>query len=98
MQWAGLRRRRRLPEVYAHPGALPQIATLIWQAVASGAQIVLATHSLELVDALLSASSAELARSAVYRLRPRAGELTAARLAGTEALERKTELEEDLRR
>ena len=86
------------PEVYAYPGALPQIAILLWQAHAAGAQIALATHSLEFVDALLAAPNAILPEAAIFRLRLKAGELTAARLSGADALERRNELGEDLRR
>ena len=45
------------PEVHMHPGAIRQCARAILAAVRRGIQIVLSTHSLELIDALLSRES-----------------------------------------
>jgi ABC-type branched-subunit amino acid transport system ATPase component len=62
------------PEVHMHPGAIRQCARAIVAAVRRGVQIVLSTHSLELIDALVAESSEEdLAKLALYRLWLQAG-------------------------
>jgi hypothetical protein len=62
-------------------------------------QVVLTTHSLELIDALFQGAPPErLAESALYRLSLTGGELKAVRVPGEKVLELRTEIDEDLRR
>jgi hypothetical protein len=53
------------PEVFLHPRSFPPIAALIVGAVREGRQVVLTTHSLELIDGLLEEASGRLGRSPV---------------------------------
>jgi predicted ATPase len=99
------------PEVFMHPSALRQVAAMLWRAVGMGTQVFLATHSLELIEALLAGPSNQPAATsvvsqakltlddlAVFRLRREAGVLSHSRLSGSKASERLLELGEDLRR
>jgi hypothetical protein len=99
------------PEVFMHPSALRQVSAMLWRAVGMGTQIFLATHSLELIEALLAGPSPLVASAsavsqakvtlddlAVFRLRREDGTLRHSRLSGPKASERLLELGEDLRR
>lgn len=86
------------PEVHLHPGAIRQCAAAVLAAVKRKTQIVLTTHSLELIDALLSASSDEdLNLMSLYSLKLEAGELKHFRLAGSEVALSRTQIQDDLR-
>lgn len=86
------------PEVHQHPAALRQTARLLRAAAERGAQIVLSTHSLDLIDWLLrEASEDQLAQISVHRLDLRRGELAQSRWLGGEALLGPDELLRDLR-
>ncbi len=62
------------PEVHMHPGAIRQCARAILAAMRRKIQIVLSTHSLELIDALVGESSdADLRQLSLYRLQLQAG-------------------------
>jgi hypothetical protein len=58
------------PEVHQHPGAILQSAKAILAAVRRDIQVILSTHSLDLIDALLSEvqSDAELDKLSLYGL------------------------------
>jgi hypothetical protein len=88
------------PETYLHVGALQQVAKLFWQAVFAQKpkQIVAATHSLELIDALFGYEAADLSKAALFRLSLRKGELKAVRVPGEKVRELRSEIGEDLRR
>ncbi|MBE2254029.1 MAG: AAA family ATPase [Myxococcus sp.] len=75
------------PEVHQHPGALKVSAASIVAAVKRGLQVVVATHSLELIDELLlSASRSELLdRLSVQKLRITNGTLETTRFEGPES-------------
>jgi energy-coupling factor transporter ATP-binding protein EcfA2 len=86
------------PEVHMHPGALRQCARAVLAAMRRKIQIVLSTHSLELIDALLGESSdADLAEFSLYRLQLQAGSLKSSRLPGSEVAFARTEIQDDLR-
>ena len=59
------------PELHQHPAALLQSAKAIWAAIRRNIQVILTTHSLELIDALMSEpkDDTELEKLTVYRLR-----------------------------
>jgi predicted ATPase len=86
------------PEVHQHPGAIRQSARAILAAVRRQIQVMLTTHSLELIDALLAESSDEdLARLSLYRLQLEDGALKSSRLPGPDIAFARAEIEDDLR-
>ena len=86
------------PEVHQHPGAIRRSARAILAAVRRGIQVVLTTHSLELIDALLAESSdQDLDRLSLYRLQLQDGVLTSSRLPGRDIAFARSEIEDDLR-
>ena len=87
------------PECFQHPKSLEMLAKLLWGAVERGTQIVLSTHSLELIEALMREGEPHLfgERLAVLRTSLEAGKLTVVKGPGDEAYERLTEIGEDLR-
>ena len=86
------------PEVHQHPKALQQSAKALLAAVRRGLQIVLATHSLELIDALLlEATQDDLPKLSTYRLRLDDGVLASSRLSGEQMAFNRGQIEEDLR-
>jgi energy-coupling factor transporter ATP-binding protein EcfA2 len=86
------------PEVHMHPGAIRQCARAILAAVRRKIQIVLSTHSLELIDALLAESSnGDLAQLSLYRLVLEDGRLKSSRLPGENVAFAREKIEDDLR-
>ncbi|MFH1921346.1 MAG: AAA family ATPase, partial [Planctomycetota bacterium] len=86
------------PEVHQHPGAIRQTMRAILAAVRRDIQVVLTTHSLELIDALLAESSEEdVERLSLYRLQLENGLLISHRIPGSEVEFSRTEVEKDLR-
>ncbi len=86
------------PEVQLHPAAIRNCAKVIWAAVRHGTQVVLTTHSLDMIDSLIGeATDAELSELSMYRLALRGGELSSSRLNGSEVALARTSIEEDLR-
>jgi hypothetical protein len=86
------------PEVFLHPKALWQTARVLLGNLRRGVQTVLTTHSLELLDALLSEVTPEdLEKMALFNLRLDAGELRNTRWAGKEMAFARQEMESDLR-
>jgi ABC-type uncharacterized transport system ATPase component len=86
------------PESHMHPGAIRLIAQAIHGATARGVQVVLSTHSLELIDALtLGRPNIELARVAVYRIALDRGNLKSTRLDGQDVALARSSIEDDLR-
>lgn len=75
------------PEVHQHPGALKLSASTIVAAVKRGLQVVVATHSLELIDELLLAAkkSEMLDKLTVQNLRLVGGVLASTRFEGPES-------------
>jgi predicted ATPase len=86
------------PELHQHPGAVAQSARVIVAATRGGIQVVLSTHSLELIDSILAASDEkDLERLCVFRLKLDDGGLVSHRLAGKEVAFARKEIEDDLR-
>jgi energy-coupling factor transporter ATP-binding protein EcfA2 len=86
------------PEVHQHPGAIRQSARAILAAVRRQVQVVLTTHSLELIDALVSDSSdADLELMSLYSVRLHDGVLMSSRLAGPDVALSRTTIQDDLR-
>ena len=86
------------PEVHQHPAAMSQSAKAIVAAVRRGIQVVLTTHSLELIDSLLGASTPEdVEKLSVYRLLLQRGALKSSRLPGPEVAFARGQIEDDLR-
>lgn len=86
------------PEVHMHPAAIRQVAKAILAAVSRGIQVVITTHSLELIDSLLAESKPEkLDDIAIYRLNLSDGTLKSSRLSGSEASFSRNQIQEDLR-
>lgn len=87
------------PEVHKHPGAIAEASRSIIAAMRAGTQIVLTTHSLELIDSLLDLAdeSQDYQKIAVFRLKRKNGELLHQRVAGDQLLHIRQDVEEDLR-
>lgn len=87
------------PESFQHPRYLGELAVLLRDAVSLGAQVVLSTHSLELIDLLLQAPQDGAAGPlpTVHRLRLNDGVLRAVAVPGERARYAREELAEDLR-
>ncbi len=87
------------PEVHQHPKSLRMSAKVIVAAVRRGIQVVLATHSLELIDNLLefAESTKVLDQLSVQRLLLTDGQLDTKRFPGDQAKRIRSELELELR-
>jgi predicted ATPase len=87
------------PEVHQHPRAIRETARAIQAAVRRGVQVILTTHSLELIDALVDAarSDEELERMSVYHTVLDNGTLKSSRIAGQDVAFARTQIEDDLR-
>ena len=86
------------PEVHQHPGAIRQSMRAVLAAVRRDIQVILTTHSLELIDLLLAESSEDdLKKLSLYRLQLEDGLLRSHRMAGSEVQFARTQIENDLR-
>jgi predicted ATPase len=88
------------PEIHMHPGAIYKLARVIIATIQRGVQVVLTTHSLDLIDGLLSeASKVEgvIDKLSVYQLVLRDGLLKSSRLSGSEVRFARSTIEDDLR-
>lgn len=86
------------PEVHLHARAIRQGARVILAAVQHGVQVVLSTHSLELIDALVEQASEDiLDKLSLYRLALSEGVLKSSRLTGPEVKFARDKIEDDLR-
>lgn len=86
------------PEAFQHPRYLRELATLLHLAAREGTQVILSTHSLELIDLLLLAREAEgLTYPAVHRMALHDGRLRATTLDREHAVTGRESLLEDLR-
>jgi hypothetical protein len=84
------------PEVFQHPRAIGQTVKVLWEAAERGVQLVVTTHSIEIIDGLLAAAGERLSDVVVLNLKLEGGELACVRAAGPEAV-RKRQAGEDLR-
>jgi hypothetical protein len=86
------------PEAHQHSAAILRSAQAIAAAARLESQVILATHSLEFIDDLLSAlKDDELDYLAVYRLRLAQGVLKVQRVPGAEVNAARTAIGDDLR-
>ena len=86
------------PEVHQHPAALLRSARAIAETVKRGVQVVVSTHSLELIDALVGEECGlNLEDVALFMLRLSEGRLGSARIPGPRVAYARQELEDDLR-
>jgi len=86
------------PEVHQHPGAIWQTARAILAAVRRDIQVILSTHSLEMIDAVVAESSEEdVAKLSLYRLELENGKLITVRHEGSEVEFSRCQVEKDLR-
>lgn len=86
------------PEVHMHPGAVRQAARAILAAVRRGIQVILTTHSIELIDSLVGqGDESDLDSMSVFQLSLDQGELKHSRLNGRDARFARAQLEDDLR-
>jgi hypothetical protein len=86
------------PEVHMHHAAIRQSSKAMLAAMRRGIQVIVTTHSLDLIDALLSnARPDELDNLSFYRLQLEQGVLKSSRLTGSEASLSRTQIEDDLR-
>jgi hypothetical protein len=87
------------PELHLHPAAIYQTALAIHAAVRRDVQVVLSTHSLELIDALVATAGddAQIAKMSLYRLGLDAGVLKSSRTPGPDIAFARTTVEDDLR-
>jgi len=87
------------PDLFQHPGAICHTARAIWEAVRNNTQVIITTHSLDLIDALLSEAKTEeeISVVSVYRLLLQDGTLRSSRMAGDDILFSRVEIGNDLR-
>jgi predicted ATPase len=87
------------PETHMHPAAIRQCARAIVAAVRRKIQIILSTHSLDLIDSLLSYlwEPADLELLSVYRVGLRDGLLLSSRLSGPDVSFARGTIMDDLR-
>ena len=86
------------PEVHQHPGAIRQSVRAILAAVRRDIQVVITTHSLELIDSILAeATEEDIERLSLYRLELENGRLISNRMPGSDVAFSRTEIESDLR-
>jgi energy-coupling factor transporter ATP-binding protein EcfA2 len=86
------------PESFQHPRYLQELATLLHLAAREGTQIIISTHSIELIDLLLLAPEADgLTYPAVHRMTLHEGKLQATTLDRALAASVREDLVQDLR-
>ncbi len=87
------------PEAHKHPAAIRTAAKVTFEAVRRGVQVVIATHSLDLIDAILAEAKddAEVNALSLYRLKLADGTLISTRVAGADLAFSRTEIQGDLR-
>lgn len=86
------------PESFQHPRYLQELSTLLHLAAREGSQVILSTHSIELIDLLLNAPEAEgMSYPAVHRLTLQEGKLRATTLDRERAVSVRDDLLQDLR-
>lgn len=87
------------PEVHQHPAAIWQSAAAIVAAVQRGAQVFVSTHSLDLIDSLVTEAAIRgcLDKLSLCRLRLERGQLLSSRLSGPDIAFARAEIQDDLR-
>jgi energy-coupling factor transporter ATP-binding protein EcfA2 len=85
------------PEAFMHPAAIYEAARVIWAAVRRQVQVVIATHNLELLDALVADAGDDVHALSVYRLHLANDVLRTSRTPGDDVALLRTEMQEDFR-
>jgi len=85
------------PEATQHPRSIGQSARAIVAAVRRGVQVILSTHSLELIDALRTELADDLSRLTVHHLACSGGAMSVIRYTGSEVAIARDAIGEDLR-
>jgi hypothetical protein len=86
------------PEAHQHPAVIAQAAKVLLGAARRGVQIIVSTHSLELIDALVaSADESDLKTLSVVRVVLDKGLLRSSRFTGAMVATARTSIDEDLR-
>lgn len=86
------------PEVYQHPAALRLTARVLLATMRRGVQVILTTHSLELIDMLVEeARPADIPALSLFILALEDGALHSGRLAGDQIKAARADVAEDLR-
>lgn len=86
------------PEAHQHPRIIWQTAQIAWAAVQRGAQIILSTHSLDLIDALIAhAPPGKLDDLGVQRVKLEQGRLSHDHIPGRDVAAMRADFEDDLR-
>jgi|HubBroStandDraft_4_1064222.scaffolds.fasta_scaffold324883_1 hypothetical protein len=86
------------PEAHQHPAVIAQAAKVLLGAARRGVQIIVSTHSLELIDALVaSADESDLGILSVVRVVLDKGLLRSSRFTGAMVATARTSIDEDLR-
>lgn len=86
------------PEVYQHPAALRLTARVLLATMRRGVQVILTTHSLELIDMLVEEARPEdIADLSLFTLALEDGVLRSGRLAGHQIQAARADVAEDLR-
>ena len=85
------------PESFLHPRYLKELATLLVKAARKGRQVILSTHSMELIDLLLHGTDVSEGFPTVHRMSLVDGTLSGIAMAHQLAMAARDELLEDLR-
>lgn len=87
------------PEVHLHFRAMRLAAKVMWAAIERNIQVILTTHSLEFIDALLEArpDNADVNALSIVRTNLIEGNLLTRRYSGEEALFARHDIQDDLR-
>jgi predicted ATPase len=85
------------PEANQHPRSIYQAARAVVAAVRRGVQVILSTHSLELIDALRAELAQDLSLLSVHHLACPGGALSVVRYSGSEVALARDAIGEDLR-
>jgi len=86
------------PEVYQHPAALRLTARVLLATMRRGVQVILTTHSLELIDMLVEEAGPEdIPQLSLFTLALADGRLRSGRLAGHQIKAARADVAEDLR-
>ena len=86
------------PELHLHYRAIQMAARALWGAVRQGKQIILTTHSLDLIDSLVAESADDtLPKLTVFQMRCDGGNLRVNPVAGSDVKFQRMQLEAELR-
>lgn len=86
------------PEAHQHPAAIHQTAKVLLATVRRGVQVVVSTHSLDLIDSLIAeATDDDIERLSIVRVALDDGLLRSSRFPGSMVITARRSIDEDLR-